>query len=58
MSDKRFAVVITLFAVIGISLAVAMLAMVLNDEKVHSDGTSSRMQGGGPPLRISPLTGD
>lgn len=56
--DKKFAIIITLFAVIGLSLAIAMLSMVLLDERVHADGSASKNQGGGPPLQRFDLRGD
>jgi hypothetical protein len=47
--DKKFAIIITLFAIAGVSLAVAMLTMVLLDEQVHSghSGHSASGKGGG-----------
>jgi hypothetical protein len=50
-ADKKFAIIITLFAVIGFSLAIAMLSMVLLDGKSHSDGVSSAQKKSGLPLQ-------
>ena len=58
MGDKKFAIILSLFAVIGLSLTLALLTMVLLDEKDHSDGTSSMSGGGGPPLQSLNLRGD
>ncbi|HSR87891.1 MAG TPA: hypothetical protein VLL07_02965 [Pontiella sp.] len=58
MSDKKFLTIIMLLTVIGVSLTVAFMSMVLLDERVHSDGTTSMRGGGGAPLQSSPLLGN
>jgi hypothetical protein len=57
MSDRKFTVIITLFGVIGISLALALLSMVLLDESVHSDGCTAT-RGGGMPAQSLSLPGN
>lgn len=56
--DTKFAIIITLFGVIGIGLALTLLSMVLHDEQIHSDGTTSTNRGGGPPLQSLKLDGN
>ena len=58
MGDRKFLLIIALFAVASISLSVTLLRMVLLDEQVHSDGTASMSRGGGPPLERLNLRGD
>ncbi len=58
MGDKRFVIIITLFAVIGLSLTLALLTMVLLDETGHSDGSASMRGGGGSPLQSLPALGN
>lgn len=57
MSDRKFIILIMLFAVTSIGLSVALLRVVLLDEMVHSDGCSS-MSGGGAPLQSLNLNGN
>ena len=56
--DKKFAIIITLFAVIALSLALGLLSMVLLDERGHSDGSASTRGGGRAPLQGLPLLGN
>ena len=58
MGDKRFAIIITLFAVIGLSLTLTLLTWVLLDEQVHSDGSASMRGGGGSSLHSLPVLGN
>lgn len=57
MSDRKFLIIIAPFAATSITMSVALLRMVLVDERVHSDGCSSTREGGGPVLSLN-LTGN
>ena len=58
MRDRHFAIIISLFAVIGVSLTIALLAMVILDDQIHTDSAASMQAGGGPPLQSLNLRGD
>lgn len=51
MGDRKFLLLISLFAVIGLSLVLALLRMVLQDEQHTFAGPTSMKRGGGPPVQ-------
>jgi len=52
MSDRKFLIMISLFALIGLSLALALLKMVLNDGGQDTfAGATSMKRAGGPPAQ-------
>jgi len=51
MGDRKFLILISLFAVIGLSLALGLLSMVLHDGQDTFAGATSMKRGGGPPVQ-------
>jgi len=51
MGDRKFLIIISLFAIIGLGMALALLSMMIHDEQDTFAGASSMKRGGGPPLQ-------